>query len=278
MSDEAGHAVLPGEPSARRTVALRVAYDGSSYHGVVLQRGPRTVASDLLAAITTIDPRVEALRVASRTDAGVHARDQLIAFDTDRDLPMRAWVLSLGKLLPDSVAVRGAYAVPFGFHPRFETVHKRYRYLLHCERVPDPLLARRAWRVHALEGVSDATVAQMDAEIALCRGTHDFAAFASAADVREKTERTMFATAVERLAHPSPVLAIDICGNGFLHHMVRIVVGTVVDVALGRIEPGAIARALAGRDRRLAGQTAPAEGLCLEEVRLSCPLSADRWP
>ncbi len=260
------------------TVLLRVAYDGAGYHGFVVQRGQRTVAGELLAAIGSIDRSVEVLRVASRTDAGVHARDQLVAFDTERSLPMRAWVLALGKLLPETVAVRGAYDAPFGFHPRFDSESKRYRYLVHCERVPDPLLARRAWRVHALARANDDTLALMDAELAACRGTHDFAAFASAADVRSKTERTIDLTAVRRVADARALVAIDIAGGGFLHNMVRILVGTVVDVALGRIEPGAIRRALHGRDRRLAGQTAPPDGLYLEEVKLATPLTGDHWP
>jgi tRNA pseudouridine38-40 synthase len=260
-------------------VLLRVAYDGAPYHGFVVQRGVPTVAGELLRAIHSIDSSVDELRVASRTDAGVHARDQLTCFDSERALPMRAWVLALGKQLPESIAVRAAYEVPPRYHPRFETVGKRYRYLIHCERVPDPLLARRAWRVHGLAGVSDASVALMDAELAACRGTHDFAAFASSADVRVHTERRIDDTAVRFLVDDArAVVAVDIEGSGFLHNMVRILVGTVIDVGLGRVEPGAIRRALAGCDRRLAGQTAPPDGLYLEQVKLRQPPVGERWP
>jgi tRNA pseudouridine38-40 synthase len=256
-------------------VLLRVAYDGSGFHGFAAQRGQRTVAGDLLAAIAPLDPAVVKLRVASRTDAGVHAREQYVAFDTVRVMPMRAWVLDLAHRLPEAIAVRGAWPAPAGFHPRFETVQKRYRYLLHCEPVPDPLLARRAWHLYGLTNASDEVVARMDAELAACRGTHDFAAFASSADKRAHTERTMSHTAVTR---DGPVIALDIAGDGFLHNMVRILVGTVVDVALARTEPGAIARALEAKDRRHAGQTAPPDGLYLEQVQLRAPPAERGWP
>ncbi|MBM4360276.1 MAG: tRNA pseudouridine(38-40) synthase TruA [Deltaproteobacteria bacterium] len=262
----------------RHTVVLEVAYDGADFNGFVEQAAQRTVASELLAALRTFDPEIPKLRVASRTDSGVHARAQLTAFDTDRVMPMRAWVLGVGRLLPRDVAIHAATRVGLGYHPRFEAKRKRYRYLVHAARLPDPLLARRAWRIHGLEHVDDATVARMDEELASCVGTHDFAGFASASDERQITERTMFATGVRRLEARGEVLAMNIEGDGFLHNMVRILVGTVVDVGLGRLPRGAIARTLASRDRAMGGQTAPPDGLYLESLILQRPLAGERWP
>ncbi len=262
----------------RHTVVLGVAYDGCEFRGFVVQHEQRTVASELLAAIHAFDPSVPKLRVASRTDSGVHARQQITAFDTDRVMPMRAWVLGMGKLLPDDVAIHSAERAPLGWHPRFEAKRKRYRYLVHCARLPDPLLAHRAWRVHALNGLADATVAVMAEELAGCRGTHDFKGFAAAADERQMTERTMFDTQVRRLDGAPSVVALEIEGDGFLHNMVRILVGTVIDVALGRVAPGAIRRTLASGKRHTAGQTAPPDGLYLETLMLTAPLSGERWP
>ncbi len=264
-----------GEPHA---LVLGVAYDGAAYRGFVVQREQRTVAGELLKAIQAFDPAVSKLRVASRTDSGVHARQQVTAFDTGRVLPLRAWVLGLQRLLPTDVAIHSAERAPLGWHPRFEAKRKRYRYLLHCARLPEPLLAHRVWRVHALEGIDDATVQVMADELAGCHGTHDFKGFAAAADERVMTVRSMFATRVQRVEGLANVVALDIEGDGFLHNMVRILVGTVVDVALGRAEPGAIRRTLASGARHTAGQTAPPDGLYLETLTLTTPLLGERWP
>jgi len=167
------------ERGAPHAIVLGVAYDGADFAGFVEQEAQRTVAGELLRALRTFDPEIPKLRVASRTDAGVHARTQLTAFDTERLMPMRAWVLGVGRLLPRDVAIRFAVRAAPGYHPRFQAKQKRYRYLVHAARLPDPLLARRAWRVHGLEGVDDALVARMHDELSLCRGTHDFAGFAS---------------------------------------------------------------------------------------------------
>jgi tRNA pseudouridine38-40 synthase len=261
----------------RVTVALRLGYDGRLYHGFVHQPGQLTVAGTLLAAIAALDADVAALRVSSRTDAGVHARAQLVAFDTARRLSPRGWVLALNQRLPDSVSVRSAHAVPWGFDPRFAVRSKRYRYLVHCARTPDPLWAGRVWSIHALAGAPARAAAVMRGEIEAARGTHDFAAFASARDRRAHTGRTLTTTEVE-LASAAPLVVVDLAGDGFLHHMVRILVGTAVDVARGRLAPGAVARAFVSRDRRTAGQTAPPGGLYLEEVHLDADPTTECWP
>ena len=254
---------------------LTVAYDGQPFAGFVPQRDQRTVASELLAAIRELDPSVDALRVASRTDAGVHARAQLVAFDTCREIPARGWALGINRYLPDSIAVRAAAPVAVGFSPRHEAAIKRYRYLVLSDWVRDPLWAGRAWRVMDLadEGVTDTLVR----ELSVALGEHDFASFQSARDVREHTVRTLTAVQVEQLQAEPPLIAIDITGDGFLYNMVRILVGTTVDVARGRLEPGAMQRALAAKDRRSAGITAPAHGLYLQEITLrsSCPDSLE---
>jgi tRNA pseudouridine38-40 synthase len=246
-----------------------VAYAGEGYSGFAVQENARTVGGDLLAALRRLDPGVPKLRVASRTDAGVHARDQRVAFDAERELPTRGWVLGLLPHLPPAIAVLNAARVRDGFNPRFETVGKHYRYLLLCRPVPDPFLAARAWRVEALE------LAPLADELAALVGTHDFAGFASARDRREHTTRTIEATAATALE--DGVVALDVHGSGFLHNMVRIIVGTAVDVARGRLRPGAIARALASHARTDLGVTAPPDGLYLERVRLR-EEGSDRWP
>ncbi|MSP25930.1 MAG: tRNA pseudouridine(38-40) synthase TruA [Myxococcales bacterium] len=264
-----------------QTVVLELAYDGARFHGFTHQPGQPTVAGELLRAIQVLDVGVIRVRVASRTDAGVHARTQLVAFDTRRSMSMRSWALALNQNLAHTIAVRAAFAAPSGYHPRFEVAQKRYRYLIHAGRVREPHWHKRAWHLRVLSSLDDDAVLRMDAELALARGTHDFSAFASAKDQREHTVRTLLHTEVSRLGFwGADMLALEVTGDGFLHNMVRILVGTVVDVACRRIAPGAIGRALASNDRRDAGQTAPPEGLYLEELwtRTDLDPTSDHWP
>ncbi len=258
-----------------RTVLVRLAYDGAPFSGLVVQQNAPTVGGALIAALRHIDPSVDRIRVASRTDAGVHARDQRVAFDTRMSVPNRAWVRGPMPYLPSSIVVMHAASVRNGFNPRFETVRKRYRYLLLGQHRADPFLAHRSWRVGPV--LQDEAIALMAAELEGLLGTHDFAGFASSHDRRKHTERTMAAVRVQRLSVDPAVVAIDITGDGFLHNMVRIIVGTVVDVARRRLGPGAIRRALASRDREDLGVTAPAAGLYLEKLDLEDE-GCDRWP
>ena len=265
-----GRSAVSGAPAGG--VLLEVAYDGTAYHGWAAQKNARAVEETLLGAVIAIDPRVRALRGASRTDAGVHAEGQLVAFDTSRDIPARGWVLGLNQHLPDDVAVRGARRVAAGFSPRFSARGKRYRYRVLLDEVRDPIWRTRAWRVYDV----DLDLVAREAEDA--KGTHDFVAFRSSGDERDHTVRTLSRIDVERETDPR-IVSVVVEGNAFLYNMVRILVGTMLDVGRGRLEPGAVKRALASRDRRLAGTTAPAHGLILEQVHVDLPdEDPDRWP
>ena len=259
--------------TSQRTVLLELAYDGQPYAGFAVQTNARTVGGELLDAIHHFDPSVGKLNVASRTDAGVHARTQRVSFDTTHHMPMRAWVLGLGRRLPDSIAIRQAHLATPGYNPRYRTVRKRYRYLVLCDRLSDPFLVGRAWRLHQLRPEHAEKMAD---ELALLQGRHDFAAFASARDQRQHTEREMSKVSVSLIAER--LIAIDISGDGFLHNMVRIMVGTVVDVARGTLAAGAVTRAFTSKDRRDLGVTAPPDGLYLEELELDEPPQGECWP
>lgn len=264
----------PRPPRGDRTILLGLAYDGAPWSGIAPQVNAPTVGAELLAALSRFDAGITALKIASRTDAGVHARAQRVAFDTDKDVPSRGWVLGLNQHLPPSIVVRWASRVRHGYNPRFEARGKRYRYLVVGEPVADPLLSGRAWHLYDLD--PDRAVAPIERELRAALGTHDFTAFASARDPREHRERTLTRVDVWRTP-ASSVVAIDIEGDHFLHNMVRILVGTAVDVARGKRPEGTVAEALAARDRRRAGITAPPDGLYLEAIALTDE-GIERWP
>jgi len=257
-----GRPLTPPEHS----VLLSIAYEGTSFHGWAPQPRQRTVAGELQGALRTIDPRIGALRGSSRTDAGVHARDQLVAFDPSYEYPLSAWLQGAQKHLPDSISIRRGCYVELGFDPRGHKGSKTYRYLLLADERRDPFYDARVYRVPELAAPEALERARL--ELASVLGTHDFAAFRSSADARENTVRTMYSAELSVAADDPRLVRVDVRGSGFMHNMVRILVGTVVDVARGRLAPGAIERGLASRDRRSLGITAPPEGLYLERTQL----------
>lgn len=260
--------------SPAQGVLLVVAYDGTAFSGWATQRDARTVEDTLRGAIRAVDPRAAGPRGTSRTDAGVHASGQPAAFDATVSMPPRGWVLTLNQHLPEDVAVRSARAVPVGYQPRFASKKKRYVYRLLLDKVRDPRLRTRAWRIGY-----DMDMELMAREATALIGAHDFAAFRAAGDAREDTRRTIHDVRVERSADDPRVFRVVVEGNAFLYNMVRIVVGTLVDVARGHLPEGTIGRALEGRARGLAGQTAPPHGLELEAVDLELPAeTGERWP
>jgi tRNA pseudouridine38-40 synthase len=254
-------------------VLLTLAYDGASYSGFVAQNNTaRTIASDLSRAISVMDPRASALRVASRTDAGVHARGQIACFASMLRIQSRGWLLGLSGHLPPQIAVQRVARVAPNFNPSKAAVAKTYRYLILRGTVRDPFLDGRAWRVHDR---LDVEAMQREAESLL--GTHDFAAFRGRNDRRTTTVRTISVAALREVPGEPRCIAFEIRGDRFLYHMVRIIVGTLVDVGRGNCAPGAIARAQASGARTDLGMTAPPDGLCLERIELA-DSGHDEWP
>lgn len=254
-------------------VLLWLAYDGAEFAGMARQPHCRTVAGELAGAIETMDPRASALRQVSRTDAGVHARGQIVAFDSTREIASRGWVLGLTKQLPKSIAVVSAAMAPVGFEPRQHVQTKVYRYRVLQSRVRDPFLDRIAWRIDQRLNHE-----AMNREAADLIGTHDFAAFRGAADARTDTIRTIRRACWTRDVSDARLLCFEIEGDRFLYHMVRIIVGTLVDVGRGRTNPAAVQSALASLQRSDLGMTAPAMGLELTSVKLDYLEFTERWP
>ena len=287
MALERRYRILPGSTRVRWTrmtaeadgnaheespaaVLLEVAYDGTAFHGYAKQVPEiRTVADTLKHAVDTIDERAGVLRGSSRTDTGVHARAQLVAFDAELRIPPKGWVLGLNRHLPDDVVVRRAFDVPRGFDPRSFIDWKRYAYRICTSRVRDPMEHNRAWHVH-----DPLDLDLLREELGAILGTHDFRAFRTAQDERTETTRTI----LEATAVPvESAVEVFVRGNGFMHNMVRIIVGTVIDVARGRKKPGATRRAIASGIRTDLGMTAPPQGLTLLETKLTSAAPLGEW-
>jgi tRNA pseudouridine38-40 synthase len=261
-----------GELAHRFGVLLTVAYDGGPFSGFARQANGRTVAGELDGAVRAIDPRASEVRGASRTDAGVHAHGQVVAFDTDKDIHARGWVLGITRHLPKEIAVTRAARIAPGFVPRHRAVCKTYRYVLLCSAVRDPFWEGRAWRI------SDRLNHELfETETQDLLGQHDFRAFRASADERTDTVRQLFRASVRTARGDARILELKVTGDRFMYRMMRIITGTLVDVARGALEPGAIRRALRSGSRDDLGVTAPPIGLYLEHVELS-ETGDDAWP
>jgi tRNA pseudouridine38-40 synthase len=266
----------------RHGVLLQIAYVGTGFRGWASQREGRTVQSEVEGAIHAVDPHATSPRGTSRTDAGVHAGCQMATFDATLALPPRGWVLSLNQHLPDDVCIRRAWLTPPELHPSSIVTNKRYVYRVLLDRVRDPMWSDRAWRIGW-----PLDLVKAEREGACLVGTHDFGGFRSSHDARKSTVRTIRRVAIERgpigdhvpCGSDPRIAAIIVEGNAFLYNMVRIAVGTLMDVARGKLEEGTVTRALASRDRRMLGTTAPAHGLTLEHIDIDLPEGASEpWP
>lgn len=254
-------------------VLLWLAYDGTEFAGMARQANCRTVAGELAGAIETMDPRASQVRQVSRTDAGVHARGQVVAFDSTREISSRGWVLGLTRQLPKSIAIVAAARVAVGFEPRRHVASKTYRYRILQSRVRDPFLDPVSWRID--QRLNQEAMAREAADLI---GTHDFAAFRGATDERTDTTRTIVRAQWSRDASDPRLWCFEIEGDRFLYHMVRIIVGTLVDVGRGRTNPLAVRSALASLRRSDLGMTAPAKGLELTHVKFDALVGTERWP
>jgi tRNA pseudouridine38-40 synthase len=243
-----------------RTIRLIVEYDGTDFSGWQRQDNGPTIQGHLEAALAQLLQHEVRLHGASRTDAGVHARGQVAAFDTERTIPTRGIRRGLNSLLPRTIAVRDASDAPAGFHPRYLATGKHYRYLVLARPDRSPRLLTRAWHRPLPLNLDAAR-----AGAAQLVGEHDFSAFRAVGCVAKHAIRRLDRIDIGYLE--PEVVAFDIEGNAFLRNMVRILVGTLVDVAEATLAAAQVADILASKARVKAGQTAPAHGLELMAVR-----------
>ncbi len=259
------------------SVLLRIAYDGTDFHGWARQapdrdgQATRTVQGELERALAELCRQPVPLRGASRTDAGVHAAGQLAAFERVTPIPCENLVHALGRALPRDVVVTDAWEEDGERDVRRNNAGKHYRYRIREAELRDPTTIRYEWHLGRT-----LALAPMREAAARFVGTHDFASFRAAACQARTTVRTI--QAVDVVTAGPGLVDVHVHGLAFLHMMVRIMVGTLVEVGLGRMRPAVIDELLARPDRGAAGRTAPPSGLVLERVRWPGvdPLFAER--
>jgi len=257
---------------------ITLSYDGTAFHGWQVQPGRSTVQGMLAAALEQMTGERVLPQGSGRTDAGVHALGQVASFGLEAPIPAENLLRAMNRVLPPSIRVLGAEIVPATFHARHSAVRKTYEYRIferrvvtgagEEERVCSPFVAPYAWDCRwALQMES------MQEAAAMLRGTHDFSSFAASDPDRTQREegtaagpnpvKTIYVSEVKR---EGGLLVYRVRGSGFLHHMVRNIVGTLTEVGRGSLGAAEMARILAARDRAAAGPTAPAQGLFLVSV------------
>lgn len=252
-----------------QTIGLILAYDGTPFVGWQKQAGNISIQGcleDILARMHGGQP--VPVRAASRTDAGVHAEWQGAAFDTCRDYPPERWSAALNAQMPPQIIIRHAFIAPPGFHPRFQSQGKHYRYLIWQGHSLPPMLLNRAMASRPLD------VDNMHAAAQYLLGTHDFSAFRAIDCQAKSSTRTLtrIDVTLAPLVYAAPcspkddaLIQIDVFGTAFLKQMVRIIAGTLLTFGLGR-PPAHMASILESKSRTQAGETAPACGLTLVQA------------
>jgi len=240
-------------------VKLVIEYDGTRYVGWQVQPNGPSIQAEVERALETLHKAPRRVTAAGRTDAGVHALGQVASFPEERPLPLAAYVKGMNALLPEDIAVRAASIEPDGFDARRFARGKRYRYVIENGETRAPLGRLRAWQ---LFGRLD--VGAMREGAAHLVGRHDFASFQASDCACDHAVRDVRRIEVE--GAPGGRIELVFEATAFVKHMVRNVVGTLVEVGQGKRAPGSLPALLAARDRRAAGPTAPPQGLCLEEV------------
>ena len=243
-----------------KRVKCTIAYDGSNFSGFQIQPNKRTVQGELEKALAKMHQGKKVrLHASGRTDAGVHAVGQVLHFDTALTLPPHKWKRALESLLPADIQVMLTENAEEDFHARFSAIEKEYRYFV-LNR-PEPDIFRRQYIYHSPYKVN---MEQMQQACQVFEGTHDFTTFASAKSTAKGCKvRTLSEVSCNK---QGDIIEFVLRGNGFLQHMVRIIVGALLETGTGRRTPNELAEILAKQDRRYAGKTIPSEGLYLWKV------------
>ena len=241
-----------------RNILIKIAYKGTNYCGFQVQKNKVTVAEKIQDAIEAVFYERYDIKGCSRTDSGVHANDFAISFKCEGRIPCDKIVSALNVHLPSDIVVKSAEEVSLDFHARYNSKGKRYVYIIHNSLIRDPFLENLC-----LEYKYKLNEKIMNEAAAHFVGTHDFSAFCSAGSSIKDFNRTIYEAKVER---DGDIVKFTVSGDGFLYNMVRIMMGTLLYVSMGKILPDEIDNIIKSKNRALAGKTAEAQGLYLDKV------------
>ena len=249
-----------------RRIALLLQYDGTHYNGWQCQDIGKTVQTEIERALKILTRESVKTVASGRTDSGVHALGQVVHFDSSTGLKLDKICISLNGILPADIAVRNAYDVPEIFHSRYSAVEREYKYLIYNHPQRSPFMLYRAmWAKTYIEE------ARLNEAMSLLVGERDFASFCKKVSANEGTIRRLTSASASRSGDTIEIL---IRGNAFLHNMIRIIVGTAVDLVQNERPPEDILEILEKRDRIFGGKTAPPYGLYLNRVIFDPPLES----
>ncbi len=243
-----------------RNILLTIGYDGTNYSGWQIQPNGITIEEKLQRAFQRMDGSIVKIIGSGRTDARVHAIGQRANVVLDSSVPTDRIPYALNANLPADIVVKSAKEVPLDFHARYDALGKTYRYRLHTGKFRDPI--GRNYHYHISDELD---MWKLKEALETFQGTHDFKGFMAAGSSVKTTVRTIEAIDVQSIDRNT--VDIYISANGFLYNMVRIIIGSIVDAAKGKITIKQLEEALKHQKRKLAGHTAPPQGLFLEEVR-----------
>ena len=240
----------------------KIKYLGTNFHGFQVQPEKRTVQGELCAALALATGHPCKVTGCSRTDAGVHANEFCITVESDgATVPPEKLPVAVARFMPTDLSLYYAEKASDDFHPRYDVVSKEYLYRIKNERVYDPFYYGRAWFLP--KPIDDEHIAKMQRAADLIVGKKDFSAFMSPGSDITDTVRNVYYVNVDKCGSD---IDVRICADGFLYNMVRIIVGTLIEVAYDRLAPEKITDVIESHDRRNAGMTAPPDGLYLNKV------------
>lgn len=241
-----------------RNIKLTIEYDGTNFYGWQKQPDKRTVQEEIETALSAILKEEVSINGAGRTDAGVHAIAQVANFHTEKTIKCKELYMAINSIIPKDITILNVEEMDNEFHARKSAKAKHYRYVINNSKIHSALNMNREYVFKY--NIAD-EVMQLAANDLI--GKHDFAAFKTATCNVENTEREIYDISITRMGNR---VIVDIIGNGFMHNMVRIIVGTLLDIASGKLDACTIKNMFETKDRTLGGQTVPACGLYMVKV------------
>ncbi|MBQ4110465.1 MAG: tRNA pseudouridine(38-40) synthase TruA [Clostridia bacterium] len=241
-----------------RNLLCRMSYNGTAYHGFQRQKNAVTIEETVENALDLLTGEKNVIYGCGRTDARVHGINYYFNFKTDSSIPVEKFPLALNSKLPDDISVSMCREVPDDFNARFSAIKKTYRYLIYNDRIRNPFYDKRA-----MFFPRELDVEKMREAADKIKGTKDFAAFMAQGSPITDTVRSVYSIEIEKKDN---IIQIDVCGNGFLYNMVRIIVGTIIDTATGKIKISELDERIASKKRENTGFTAVPDGLYLYDV------------